>query len=484
LLNYARLVNDPETDEYVRWNDAGTSFIIPNSQLMAENVLPRSFKTINFASFVRQLNSIFPRLTTLMLVYGFHKVPHLNDGALHTENSLEIWEFTNEHFTRNKPDLPSIVRKKNEAEKARSAKRQGSPDPRPRQAPIFPAIEAPPTNTTNTNPGDMSVVYEEIRNIKRLQNSVIGELKRLKTDNEALWTEAAEARQRYDQQQSTINKMLKFLSTVFSPNKSNAGSLPSRNRGLLTGPSAFEELADDPAELGNSVLTPEAQETGARELSNLFGGQQPILPMNAGDATWWQNLIKNGNDSGMFNNIPTPAYTPQNAVDNVAAYVPPPIPLNQHRNSLAAMEQAVNQTDQSIGRISNVLGVNDWDTFNFANFQGMDGLSMDPTAMEIPIMNAQPEYRFDDFLRSMSPNTEYADVSDTDENGTILDQNEEDVLEQPENTEPRFESLSREVSPKPKDLNGMRNANQQGARKRTRSQTGTQNTPPLLKRAR
>jgi hypothetical protein len=51
------LVNDPETDEYVRWNDPGTSFIIPNSQLMAENVLPRSFKTINFASFVRQLNS-------------------------------------------------------------------------------------------------------------------------------------------------------------------------------------------------------------------------------------------------------------------------------------------------------------------------------------------------------------------------------------------------------------------------------------------
>jgi heat shock transcription factor, other eukaryote len=60
MLMRASLVNDPETDEFVRWNDAGTSFIIPNSQLMAENVLPRSFKTINFASFVRQLNSMFP----------------------------------------------------------------------------------------------------------------------------------------------------------------------------------------------------------------------------------------------------------------------------------------------------------------------------------------------------------------------------------------------------------------------------------------
>ena len=62
-----RLLNDPETDEYVRWNDAGTAFVIPNAQLMAENVLPRSFKTINFASFVRQLNSTRTLLSAMLL---------------------------------------------------------------------------------------------------------------------------------------------------------------------------------------------------------------------------------------------------------------------------------------------------------------------------------------------------------------------------------------------------------------------------------
>jgi hypothetical protein len=328
-------------------------------------------------------------------VYGFHKVPHLNDGALHTENAPEIWEFTNDHFTKQNPDLPSIVRKKNEAERARSAKRQGSPEAKPRTT-AYPAIEAAPSSASST---DMAEVYEEICNIKRLQNSVIGELKRLKTDNDALWTEAAEARARYDQQQSTINKMLKFLSTVFSPNKSTAASLSNRNRGLLTGPSAFEELSDDPAELGNSVLTPEAQETGARELSNLFGGAAPILPVNAGDASWWQNLVKNGSDNGMFN-LPTPSYTPQ--ADELAPYNPPPATLNQHRNSLAAMEHAVNQTDQSIGRISNMLGVNDWNNFNFGNLQPIDGsLPIDSNAFDIPTLNAQPDYAFEDFLRSM-----------------------------------------------------------------------------------
>jgi hypothetical protein len=387
-----RLVNDPETDEYVHWNDAGTSFIVPNSQLMAEHVLPRSFKTINFASFVRQLNSKSSWAHSLKVVYGFHKVPHLHDGALHTENAPEIWEFTNEYFTKDKPDLQSIVRKKNEAEKARSARRQASPDVKPKSASYL-AIEAP-SPPANPSSSDIAVVVEEIRNIKRLQNSVIGELKRIKADNEALWTEAAEARARHDQQQATINKMLKFLSTVFSPAKSNAGTLPARNRGLITGPSAFEELSDDPVNLSNTVLTPEAQETGARELSSLFGGAQPILPVNAGDASWWQNLVKND-----FPLSATP-YTSQ--PDNVALYNPPPQPLDYHRNSLAAMEQAVDQTDQSIGRIAGVLGVNDWENFGGNNFQSLENqnsVGFDPL-LDHQVLGTQPDYQFDDFLRS------------------------------------------------------------------------------------
>lgn len=327
-------------------------------------------------------------------MYGFHKVPHLNDGALHTENTPEVWEFTNEHFTRDNPDLPSIVRKKNEAERARSAKRQGTPEPKQRHT-AFPAIEAPPSLASSA---DMTVVYEEIRNIKRLQTSVIGELKRLKTDNEALWAEAADARARYDQQQSTINKMLKFLSTVFSPSKSNAGSIPSRNKGLITGPPAFEELGDDSVD---SVLTPEAQETGARELSKLFGGAQPILPINAGDASWWQNLVKSGSDSGMFNlsaNLPPPSYT--SPTDALAPYELPPTALTEHEDSLAAMEQAVNQTDQSIDRICNVLGVNDWDNFNFPAYQQPDVVTYDPF-LDMQNVNAPTEYKFEDFIRTI-----------------------------------------------------------------------------------
>jgi hypothetical protein len=399
-------------------------------------------------------------------VYGFHKVPHLNDGALHTENAPETWEFMNEHFTRDHPDLPTIVRKKLGAEKARSSKRQGSPDIRPRPA-TYPAIEAAPNVTA---PRDMSVVYDEIRNIKRLQNSVIGELKRLKTDNEGLWTEAAEARARHDQQQTTINKMLKFLSTVFST--TNTNTIPTRNKGLLTGPSAFEELGDDSVDLSSDVLTPEAQETGARELSNLFGGAQPILPINAGDANWWQNLVKTGNDNGMFN-LPPLSLVPQ--TDDVAAYNTAQSSWDQHRNSLAAMEHAVNQTDQSIGRISNVLGVNDWDNFTFGNYQNIDaGVPFEPV-VDTQNINPQPEYRFEDFIRS-KPFPKYL-MSDTDENGTILDQNQDTT--HPGNTDTRFQSLSRETSPRPATTAQSEIKGDNGKRKRTRSETSVLGTSPL-----
>jgi hypothetical protein len=66
------------------------------------------------------------------------------------------------------------------------------------------------------------------------------------------------------------------------------------------------------------------------------------------------------------------------------------------------MEQAVNQTDQSIGRISNVLGIDDWDNYNFGNFQSIDGLSFNST-LDTQNNNTQPEYRFEDFIRCTLP---------------------------------------------------------------------------------
>jgi heat shock transcription factor len=83
------MVNDPSTDDMIRWTEDGTSFTVPSSEKFGKEMLPRFFKHSNFGSFVRQLN-----------MYGFHKVPHLQQGVLkHDEGEkekAEILEFRND----------------------------------------------------------------------------------------------------------------------------------------------------------------------------------------------------------------------------------------------------------------------------------------------------------------------------------------------------------------------------------------------------
>lgn len=94
------MVNDPSTDNFIHWSNSGDAFIVEDSEEFAKEVLPRFFKHSNFSSFVRQLN-----------MYGFNKVPHLQQGSL-LGDDIKSWEFTNIHFQKAQPDLLSLVQRK------------------------------------------------------------------------------------------------------------------------------------------------------------------------------------------------------------------------------------------------------------------------------------------------------------------------------------------------------------------------------------
>lgn len=204
------MVNDPTTNYLICWSEDGKSFFVNQQEDFARRVLPRFFKHNKFSSFVRQLN-----------MYGFHKVPHLQQGVLETENDSERWEFSNPNFQRNKPELLILVSRKKGAS----------------------------TEEKEISNVDLQHILEEIKSIKRHQMNISTQLQSIQRDNQILWQETVQARERHFRHQETIDKILRFLASVFSNNGGGGGEKRSvvipRKRRFLLGPGDEEDYVSE-----------------------------------------------------------------------------------------------------------------------------------------------------------------------------------------------------------------------------------------------
>ncbi|KAL5040226.1 hypothetical protein BDV3_002412 [Batrachochytrium dendrobatidis] len=321
------MVSDPSTDEHIQWNEDGTSFLVSNPLSFSKVVLPRFFKHNNFTSFNRQLN-----------MYGFHKVPSIEHGSLLASTQKEILEFSNKNFQKNRPDLLCFAVRRTNTQSDELVK---------------------------DGTLDMNTVIHEISAIKRHQFTISAEIQKFQSENETLWNESIQLRERYTKQQETIDKILRFLASVFSSNKKPDVTTQKRRR---------IELPDVP--LNNSpdsrVNTSNQKNSNGAAFqnfndmtnnvyfSNLMGGNAGPIPVPNIETAFVPSISTFSNDKlstmattqhvDLNNDIPSTINLLQNP-DFLASSL---FGLTEGAGNLTGTPQLLNQLEKSSDRMATV----------------------------------------------------------------------------------------------------------------------------------
>ncbi|XP_044024684.1 heat shock factor protein 2 isoform X2 [Siniperca chuatsi] len=173
------LVEDADTNEFICWSQEGNSFLVLDEQGFAKEILPKFFKHNNMASFIRQLN-----------MYGFRKVMHIDTGIVKQERDCPV-EFQHPYFKHGQDDLLENIKRK--VSNAR-----------------------PEDNKIRQE--DLTKILASVQSVHSKQENIDARLATLKRENEGLWREISDLRQKHAHQQQLIKKLIHFIVTLVQNN--------------------------------------------------------------------------------------------------------------------------------------------------------------------------------------------------------------------------------------------------------------------------
>ncbi|CAN9507568.1 unnamed protein product [Ophioblennius macclurei] len=174
------LVEDEDTNEFICWSQEGTSFLVLDEQRFAKEILPKFFKHNNMASFIRQLN-----------MYGFRKVMQIDTGMVKQERDGPV-EFQHPYFKHGQDDLLENIKRK-------------VSNSRPEESKI--------------RQEDLTKILATVQSVHSKQESIDARLATLKRENESLWREISDLRQKHSHQQQLIKKLIQFIVTLVQNNR-------------------------------------------------------------------------------------------------------------------------------------------------------------------------------------------------------------------------------------------------------------------------
>lgn len=173
-------MEDSDTNEFICWSQEGNSFLVLDEQRFSKEILPKFFKHNNMASFVRQLN-----------MYGFRKVMHIDTGIVKQERDGPV-EFQHPYFKHGQDDLLEHIKRKVS---------NGRPE------------------DNKLRQDDLSKILSSVQNVHDKQENMDVRLATLKRENEALWREMSDLRQKHAQQQQAIKELVQFIFTLVQNNR-------------------------------------------------------------------------------------------------------------------------------------------------------------------------------------------------------------------------------------------------------------------------
>lgn len=240
-------------------------------------------------------------------MYGFHKVPHLQQGVLLVDGEVDTsWEFVHDYFQRDRVDLLPLVKRKVAEEKEKDKETLGTELPVSSSNssfssnnmltsnPIFSAhpnftsdvpysltdgtvrplalhsvstntvpqpahldgavglysggessyitypwntpssVPLPPTNNATTTPyySEISYLVNELSQIRHQQEHISQTLAQIEQEHSSMYHEMLSLRERYQNQQETIDKILRFLASIFTSAASLGAAGSSSTQGI------------------------------------------------------------------------------------------------------------------------------------------------------------------------------------------------------------------------------------------------------------